>query len=83
MPVAKPLGQTGDGFTNLWGLAQGAQTAAANLEFDLLSVLDDRLFMDVGLETGLGVAHGVADVIAAHPGLEANVASHVLFSSSE
>ena len=32
--------------------------------------------MNIGKEAGLGVAIGVADVIAAHSGLVANIASH-------
>jgi len=32
--------------------------------------------MDVGLEPGLGVAVGMANVIAGHSGFKANVTSH-------
>ena len=55
---------------------QGPETTGANFDLDLLAILEDRLLVDVGFEAGLGVPVGVAYVIAAHPGLEANVASH-------
>ena len=51
----------------LLGLVERTQAAAANLDLDLLALADQGLLVDVGLEPGLGVAVGMADVVAAHP----------------
>ena len=50
---------------------EGAQATAAYLDGNGSAVAVEGLLMDVGLEAGLGVPVGVADVVAAHPGLEA------------
>ena len=47
---------------------EGAQATGANLDLDRLALTHQGLFVDVGHEPGLGVAVGVADVVAAHPG---------------
>ena len=70
------LSQSGDGLTDLGGLAEGAQAPGANLNLDRLAVLHQGLLVNVGRKTGLGVAVGVADVIAGHPSLETDVTSH-------
>jgi hypothetical protein len=48
----------------------------------MLTVLNDGLLMDVGLEAGLGVEVGVAYVAAGHTGLEANFTSHGFYFGS-
>ncbi len=58
-----------ENFLDLFGLVEGAETTAADLHLDRPAVADQCLFVDVGLEAGLGVAVGVAHVVAAHPGL--------------
>ncbi len=40
--------------------------------------MNDRLVVDVGLKEGLGAPLGVADVIATHPALVTDLASHGL-----
>jgi hypothetical protein len=57
---------------------QRAQAAGANLDPQELPVLNDRLVVDVGPKEGLGAPLGVADVIASHPALVTNLASHCL-----
>ena len=66
------------------GLVYRTQAPAADLDLDVPAILEQGLFVDIGFEAGLGVAVGVADVIAAHSGLVANIASHgvVLFPVS-
>ena len=55
---------------------QGAEAAAANLYPLDLSVQGDGLLVDVSLEPRLGMAVGVAHVVAGHSGLLANLALH-------
>jgi hypothetical protein len=55
---------------------QRAQAAGANLDPQQFPVLNDRLVVDVGLKEGLGAPLGVADVIASHPALVTDLASH-------
>jgi hypothetical protein len=55
-----------------------AQAAGANLDPQELPVLNDRLVVDVGPKEGFGAPLGVADVIASHPALVTNLASHGL-----
>ncbi len=55
---------------------QRPQAAGADLDLDLLAVPEKGQLVDVGEETGLGVAVGVADVVAGHPGFQAEFASH-------
>ncbi len=63
------------------GFVYRTQAPAADLDLDVPAILEQGLFVDIGKEAGLGVAVGVADVIAAHSGLVADIASHgvVLF----
>ncbi len=63
------LSQRGDGFTDLGGLAEGPQASGADLNPDRLAVLHQGLLVNVGHESGFGVAVGVADVVAGHPSL--------------
>ena len=51
---------------NLFGLVQGTQTASTDLYFDGFTLAHQRLFVDVGLKPGLGVAVGMADIVAGH-----------------
>ena len=56
-------------FLDLLGLVEGAEAAATNFDLHRFAVADEGLLMDIGLESGLGVTVGVADVVAAHTGL--------------
>ena len=51
---------------DLFGLVQGAQAASTDLYFDGFTLAHQRLFVDVGLKPGLGVAVGMADIVAGH-----------------
>ena len=55
--------------STLLGLVEGAEAAATNFDLHRFAVADEGLLMDIGLESGLGVTVGVADVVAAHTGL--------------
>ena len=72
------LGQRCDGLADLGGLAEGAQAPGANLNLYRLAVLHQSLLVNVGRETGLCMAVGVADIIAGHPSLETNFTSHIV-----
>ena len=41
------------------------------------AILKYRLFVDIGLESGLGVSVRVAHVVPTHTGFQANLTSHV------
>ena len=51
------------------GFVEGAEAAGADFDLHCLAFTHQRLLMDVGEEPGLGVAVGVADIIAGHPSL--------------
>ena len=72
------LGQCCDGLADLGRLAEGAQAAGANLNLDGLAILHQGLLVNVGCETGLCMAVGVADVIAGHSSLETDFTSHIV-----
>ena len=55
---------------------QGAEAATANLNSLDLAVKGNGLLVDVSLEPRLGMAVGVADVVAGHSGFLANLALH-------
>ena len=61
--------KSGEDFLDLLGFVEGAEAAGADLNFDCLAVAHQRLLVDIGKEPGLGVTVGVADIVAAHPGL--------------
>ncbi len=69
--------ERGEGFADLGGLVEGAQAAAANLDRYRRAVAVEGLLMNIGLEASLGVPVGVADVVAAHPGFQTNLATHI------
>ena len=69
--------QRGECFADLGGLVERAQAAAAYLDCERGAVAVEGLFVDVGFEAGLGVPVGVADVVAAHTGLQAYLAAHI------
>ena len=81
-PSSGLLRQVSYGLANLGRLAQRPQAPAANLDFDMLPVLNDGLLMDVGLEACLGVEVGMAYVVAGHAGLKANFTSHGFYFGS-
>ena len=58
--------ESGEGLLNLFGFVQGTQTASTDLYFHGFTLAHQRLFVDVGLKPGLGVAVGVADIVAGH-----------------
>ena len=68
VPALFPALQRGEGFLDPFGFVEGAQATGANLDLDRLAVAHQGLLVDVGLEPGLGVAVGVAHIIAGHPG---------------
>ena len=51
---------------DLLGLVQRAQTTGADLYLDRFAIAHQGLFVDVGLKPGLGMAVGVADIVAGH-----------------
>lgn len=57
-------------------LVHGPQAAGADLDASGLAVDGEGLLVDVGLPPGLGLAVGVAHVVAGHPGLSAHLALH-------
>ncbi len=61
--------ESGEDFLDLLGFVEGAETAGADLNLDGLAFTNQRLLVDVGEELGLGVAVGVADIVAGHPSL--------------
>ena len=68
--------KSGQSLADTGGFVYRTQAPAADLDLDVPAILEQGLFVDIGKEAGLGVAVGVADVIAAHSGLVANIASH-------
>ena len=58
---------------------QGSQAATANLYSLHLAVQGNGLLVNIGLEPRLCVAVGVADIVAGHSGLLANLALHKFY----
>ena len=56
----------GQGLPELGRLVQGTQAPATDLDLVLIAILNQSLFVDVGLKARLGVPVGVANVVAAH-----------------
>lgn len=81
--LRRNLFQGGESLADLGGLVEGAQAAAAYLDGDGSAVAVEGLLVDVGLEACLGVPVGMADVVAAHPGFQANLAAHNGLLSAE
>jgi len=56
---------------------QGPKATTADLDPLHLAIQEDGLLVNVSLEPRLGVAVGMADVVAGHSGLLANLALHI------
>jgi len=62
-----PWSEGREGLLDLLGFVEGSETPSADLDLNRLAVAHQGLLVDVGEELGLGMAVGVADIVAAHP----------------